>query len=421
LPARRAIVRLSGVSTAEFVASAERTRLQRRTVRVLAAAQVLSGLGTGAAIAVGALLAENLSGSRALSGIATTATVLGAALTAIPLARLARSAGRRPALATGWLIGTVGGLLVLLASYERWFWLFPVGAVLFGAATASGLQSRFAATDLAAPATRARDLSLVIWATTVGAVVGPNLVKPGTTVARALHVPAPAGPWVFAVAALLGAALVVIVGLRPDPLLVAGRDTPPAQHRRPAREVLRGNRAAQTGLVALVIGHVVMVAVMTMTPVHMSADGMAISVIGFTISLHIAGMYALSPVFGRLADGWGRRPVIVVGVVLLAAATLVAGTSGMSTARLTIGLVLLGLGWSAEIVAGSALLAESVEVADRPAVQGASDLLMNLAGAAGGAGAGVVVAVASYGALAGVGAALLVAPLLLAIRRPRVA
>jgi MFS family permease len=401
--------------------TSDREVVQRRTVRVLAAAQVLSGLGAGAAIAVGALLAENLSGSRALSGIATTTTTLGAALAAIPLARLARSAGRRPALAAGWLIGTLGGVVVLVASYERLFWLFPIGTVLFGAATAAGLQSRFAAADLAAPATRARDLSLVIWATTVGAVVGPNLVKPGTSVARALHLPSPAGPWVFAVAALLGAALVVIVGLRPDPLLVAGRGLPPAPRRRPAREVLRGNRAAQAGLVAVVIGHVVMVAVMTMTPVHMADDGMAISVIGFTISLHIAGMYALSPVFGRLADSWGRRPVIVLGVVLLAAAVVVAGSSGMSTARLTVGLVLLGLGWSAEIVAGSALLAESVEVADRPSVQGASDLLMNLAGAAGGAAAGVVVAQASYSVLAAFGGVLLVAPLLLAIRRVRIA
>lgn len=397
--------------------------LQRRTVRVLAAAQVLSGLGAGGAIAVGALLAEELSGSEALSGIATTMTVLGAALFAVPLARLAAARGRRPGLATGWWIGAFGGGVVLIASALELFWLLPVGMLLFGAATAAGLQSRFAATDLAAPESRARDLSLVVWATTIGAVVGPNLTRPGTAVADALGIPAPAGPFVFAVGAFSAAAMLISLALRPDPLVASGARqlTGAKTPRRSAREVLRGNRPAQAGLTAVVVGHMVMVGVMTMTPVHMTHHGATLSIVGLTISLHIAGMFALSPVFGTLADRCGRRPIIFAGVALLGAATLIAGTAGDSVPRLTIGLVLLGLGWSAELVAGSALLAESVAAGERPVVQGASDLLMNLAGAAGGALAGVVVAGAGYGPLNAIAGATLVVPLLMAVRRAGVA
>ncbi|MFC5148482.1 MFS transporter [Streptomyces aureoversilis] len=396
----------------------DRAAVQHRTVNVLMAAQIFIGVGMGAVISSGSLLVERLTGSQAAAGFATTLVTLGAAALSVPLAALSRSRGRRAGLGLGALIAAAGSLVVLVAAPLGWVPLAFLGLLLVGAGTAANLQSRFAATDLAEADGRARALSLVVWSVTVGAVLGPNLTGPGATAARAVELPEEAGAFVFSgVAYLLGWAL-IHTRLRPDPMLLAARLNPGGTTGRGARFLTRMSGAlrhvaaspsALTGLIALVLGHAVMVSVMTMTPVHLAHHGASLSVVGFTISLHIAGMYAFSPLVGRAADRFGRVPVILAGQVVYVAATLLAGTAGDRRWAVTAGLFLLGVGWSCATVAASTLLSESVDAGHRAEVQGASDMLMGLVGAAGGALSGAFVAVSGYGGL-NAAAAVLVLP-----------
>lgn len=400
--------------------------VQRRTVRVLAAAQVLGGLGVGAGISVGGLIAEDVSGSTAMAGLAQTATVLGAAVAALPMARLMSLRGRRPGLTGGYLVALGGAVLVVAGAVVGSFPLVLGGAVLMGAGTATNLQSRYAAADLAAPHHRARALATVVWATTLGVVLGPNLTGPGAAVAGAVGLPDLAGPLLFSVAAFGAAAALVALGLRPDPLLVARALAPAGEDHGhlPVGRALRsaaGSRWAVLSLAAVAVAHTVMVSVMVMTPVHMRHEGATLNVVGIVISVHVAGMYALSPLVGWLADRLGRVAVIVLGHLVLGVAVLVAGTAD-GHAALGLGLLLLGLGWSCALIAGSTLLSESVAAAERPGVQGAADFTMGVCGAGGGALAGVVAAAAGYGAL-NAAAGLLALPVLVlalavVVRRP---
>ncbi|WP_370618827.1 MFS transporter [Mumia qirimensis] len=389
------------VYTADRVAG-----IQRRTIGVLASAQVVGGIGAGAALSVGALLVKDVSGSSAVAGLATTMLTLGAALLAVPLAALASSRGRRTSLSTGWLIASFGAVVVVGGAQLDATWLVLIGLFVVGANSATNFQSRYAATDLAEPMHVGRALSLVVWATTIGSVIGPNLTDLGARTAQALGIPDLAGPFVFAAVGFVLTATLMAVMLNPDPLRVARTIRPASQGEAPRRSrmrdawpVLRTNAAARTGVVTVAGAHAVMVAVMAMTPVHMEDHGATLTVIGLTISLHIAGMFALAPVMGILTDRWGRGRTITLGQATLLLATLVAGTAGESEVRIIVGLVLLGLGWSASIIAGSSLVAQSVEPDTRPAVQGASDMVMNLAGAMGGLLAGVIVSVWGFGPL----------------------
>jgi MFS family permease len=352
--------------------------------------------------------------------------VLGAALLALPAARLALAAGRRAGLGVGYGVAAVGGLLAVLAAQVQSFPLLLLGTALFGGGTTAGLQARYAATDLASAERRGRALSVVVWATTIGGVVGPNLVGPAGWLGEQLGIERLAGPFLVGAAMLAIGALVVVAGLRPDPLLVA-RSLQVKHADRPARRhgVLRTGLSATVrspraflGMTAVVVAHTVMVSVMVMTPIHMDHGQASLEIIGFVISVHIAGMFAFSPVMGWLADQVGRIPVVIGGAVALLAAVVLAGTSATGhSAGLTVGLFLLGLGWSACLVAGSTMLTEAVPLEDRPAAQGSSDLLMGLAAAAGGALAGVVVGTLGYGLL-NAGAAVLVVALLLAAANP---
>jgi MFS family permease len=400
--------------------------VQRRTVRTLVASQVAGGLGVSSGGAVGALLASDVLGREDLAGLVQSSQVLGAALLALPAARLALAAGRRAGLGVGYGVAAVGGLLAVLAAQVQSFPLLLLGTALFGGGTTAGLQARYAATDLASAERRGRALSVVVWATTIGGVVGPNLVGPAGWLGEQLGIERLAGPFLVGAAMLAIGALVVVAGLRPDPLLVA-RSLQVKHADRPARRhgVLRTGLSATVrspraflGMTAVVVAHTVMVSVMVMTPIHMDHGQASLEIIGFVISVHIAGMFAFSPVMGWLADQAGRIPVVIGGAVALLAAVVLAGTSATGhSAGLTVGLFLLGLGWSACLVAGSTMLTEAVPLEDRPAAQGSSDLLMGLAAAAGGALAGVVVGTLGYGLL-NAGAAVLVVALLLAAANP---
>jgi MFS family permease len=395
-------------------------RLQRRTVSTLVSSQVLGGVGAASGIAVGSLVAEDVSGSTSLAGLAQTATVLGAAVAAVPMSRLMARRGRRPGLVGGYAVGAVGAGLVIVSTIMGSFAVQLAGALLFGASSATNLQARYAATDLAAPSRRAGALAVVVWATTLGAVLGPNLAGPGATVARPLGLVPLVGPYVFSIAAFLLAGAVLWTRLRPDPLLEARRfggaqDGVPAHPSlRSSWRLVRTTPGALLAATAVVVSHTVMVAVMVMTPVQMRHGGDSLRLVGLVISIHVLGMYAFSPLVGWLADRFGPVRVLLAGQGVLVLACALAGTAGMRTAQLAAGLLLLGIGWSFGLVAGSALLSDAVAVAQRPAVQGLTDFVMGVGAAAGGALAGVVVAGPGYGWLAALAACLVLPVVLLA-------
>lgn len=405
--------------------------LQRRTVLILSVGQVLGGLGVGATLSLGALLAEAVSGDAAFSGLAATMSTLGAAVASIPLARLAARRGRRTALALGSGVAALGAVTVVYSVVIDLFALLLIGLGMLGTATAVGLQSRFAATDLAAPDRRGRDLSLVVWTTTIGVVIGPNLLAPGEVVGAALGMPQYTGAFVFAISCQIAAVVLFLMALRPDPLLTAiaigVKDAPAEPGRTPVAArgilaILRAHPTAAVAVLAVSLSHMTMVSVMAMTPLHITEHGGSIALVGFTISLHTAGMFALSPVFGILSDKLGRPAVILIGQALLAASLITNWVGQEQHVFVAIALSLLGLGWSASTVAGSAMLTESVDLLERPKVQGFSDTAMNLCGASGGAAAGIVMAGFGYGVLNAV-VILLVAVVTIALvaRRPQVA
>ncbi|NMD47115.1 MAG: MFS transporter, partial [Propionibacterium sp.] len=360
--------------------------VQRRTIAVLSAGQVLGGISFGATVSLGAVLAAEISGDDALSGLATAAITLGTALTAVPLAALARARGRRPALATGMAIALVGVGLVVVAVPVASFAVLLTGFALIGAGQAANLQSRFAATDLATDASRGRDLSIVVWTTTVGAVLGPNLVGPGEVLGDLVGMPPLTGPYLFTIVAQLAGIALYLVALRPDPLLLA-QQVVAARHAA-AERIARADRPKAAGYATLAVvgAHGVMVSIMAMTPIHLLHHGATLTIVGLTISLHIAGMYALSPVFGLLADRWGRVPTILLGCGILAGCVAVIAFGQHDTTAVTIALVLLGLGWSAVTVSGSALLTEASAEDVRTQRQGRTDFAMSLVAAAGATG-----------------------------------
>jgi predicted MFS family arabinose efflux permease len=249
--------------------------------------------------------------------------------------------------------------------------------------------------------------------------MGPNLVGPGEVLGSALDMPFLTGAFLITGAAQILATLIIVVFLRPDPLLTAQRDRAAAAQAAPepvklsdtqavaaAAQAVRNVTQQRAAIAVIAIAQAVMVAIMAMTPAHLSHHGYSITVIGFTISLHIAGMFALAPVFGLLADRYGNRAIVIFGIAQLLLATAFTGFGGESAVLIQIGLVLLGTGWSAVTVAGSAMLTANTPAALRTKRQGQSDSLMNLAGASAGALAGVAFALGGFPALSSISAAL---------------
>lgn len=398
-------------------------KVQRRTLGTLVAAQAFGGLGITIGIAVAAILAEQILGSPELAGLAQTMQVLGAAVASFLLAHLMGRRGRRLGLMVGYLLGASGAALCVVAGVVDSFAILLVGTTLVGATTAANNQSRYAATDLARPSRRARALSLVVWATTVGAVAGPNLTGFAGDVGTGVGLPRLTGPFVFGVVGMLAAALVIGMFLRPDPLLVA-REA--ALGRGSGADVLRGTRWSRVldvvrtrtnvsaGIAVLALAHAVMIAVMVMTPLHMHHGGAELEIIGVVVSAHVLGMFAFAPVVGWAADRFGRVPVMQAGAVILFVSLGLAGTSPAGASwQIGWGLFLLGLGWSFCTVAASTLLSESAPVDARTDVQGAADLVMGLVAAAAGVAAGLVMGWLGFGAL-NIFAALLVTGVLTA-------
>jgi MFS family permease len=397
--------------------------IQRRTLRLLFATQIVSGMGVAIGSSVGALLAAELAGV-SLSGVAQSAAVVGGALAAIPATAIVHRYGRRPSLAAAYGVAAVGAVLVVLAALHEALPLLFLGYFLFGGATAANLQARYTAVDLAPAPLRGRHLSLIVWATTIGAVAGPPLAAPAGTALAPFRIPTLAAPYLISAIMFVITGIALLALLRPDPALVAGTAGGDGQQKRlrDGWRVVRTRGPAILGLTAVAVGHVVMVGIMSMTPVHIRSAGHdaahTLRIVGVVISVHIAGMYAFAPLIGWLTDRAGRRPVIVAGIVLLLTACALAGSAGYDNVRLGAGLFTVGLGWSCTMVAGSTLLTDTVPLELRASAQGLSDLIMGLAGASAGALAGVVVSAWEYSGLAWV-AAIATLPLILLVASQR--
>jgi len=416
--------------------------VQTRTRRLLVMSQILGGLGVGAGVTVTTLLAFELSGSAALAGVAASASAFGAGLAAAAIGASSRH-GRRPGLVSGYLVGLIGASVAVLAAVLGSFPLMVLATFLFGSSNASNLQARYAVTDLALPGRRGSDLSIVVWATTLGAVLGPNLTGPGVAAAELLGVPQLSGPYILSAMGFGAAALLLLVGLRPDPLLLArslaaaapviaddagmaadlGAAPAPTPGLRHAFAVVMTEPSARAATATIASAHAVMVGVMVMTPVHMGDHGADVRLIGITISLHIFGMYAFSPVFGRLVDRIGPHAVLGLGFgQLLVAVALAALTTPHGSAIFQLGLLLLGTGWSAALIASSALLTTSLPLETRAPAQGLSDLTMNVAGGSAGALSGLLMMLLGFPLMATATVVLLLGPagLVLAdVRRQR--
>lgn len=382
----------------------ELAKIQARTVRTLSIGQALGGFGFGSTLSVGAIMATELSGSAAWSGAAATLSTLGSAFVAIPLAHIAARKGRRYALAGGAGLAILGAVGMILAASLRSFPIELIALFLLGAATAVGLQARFAAADIPTKQPKAKDISMVVWATTLGAVIGPNLIAPGESLGMTLGLPHLAGPFVLTIIAQTLSTGFFWFGLKPDPLILAQQLSPNEQsvERKKFKEaaaIVRNKPIAAFAVVGIALSHMVMVSVMSMTPAHLSGEGHSLADVGLTISLHVAGMYAFAPVFGIISDKFGARPTILLGQVVLLISLGISGFGAGEFTLVILGLFLLGLGWSATTVAGSALLSEQLATSEKPVVQGFSDSLMSLSGAFGGAIAGTILTIYGFGGL----------------------
>ena len=378
---------------------------QRKIVRTLGLAQILNGVGVAGTVAAGSLLVSSITKSEGLSGLAQTTSVLGAAVMALPLARLTQTGGRRLALTFGYSVGVVGALLAIFGGANRSLFFMLLGVFMVGAASASGYQARFAAIDLATPENRSKNLSFVVWGSTIGAVTGPNLMEPSGIFASFLGLPKLVGPYLIAAFTLTLSVTVIALFLKPDPYLTANKAVEgiTSKKRETVRTALAHIREYPIALFAIAsvaIGHLAMVSIMVMTPVHMAHFAATLRIIGLVISVHVLGMYAFSPVVGGISDKIGRIKTIQIGIVILIASALISGLAPQHDSfTLGIGLFLLGLGWSFTLIAGSTLLSETVSFEMRPSTQGASDLVMNLMGAGGAAIGGVIIGFFSYAAL----------------------
>jgi MFS family permease len=396
--------------------------LRRRTVRVLFGGVALGSTGHIAAVTVATIVAEDLSGSPLLSGAPGAAVVLGAAVGAASLSRLMVARGRRVGLSSGYVIGVAGALLAGTAVVTRSFPLLLLGSVLIGFGNASNQLSRYAAADLFPASRRASAIGIVVWGATFGAVIGPNLVGWAGQAGESIGLPPLAGAYLLPIIFVGSAAVLSFGMLRPDPYRLADRSDLGADDRSTAvslRAVL-AHPNVPIAMVSLITVQVVMTLIMTMTPLHMTAHGHGLAAVGIVISGHTFGMFALSPISGRLTDRFGSVRVIISGLAITATSAVMSAVAPPDGGViLFLALFLLGYGWNLGFVAGSTLLTRGLGLAERTRVEGLTDALIWSSAAAASLGSGIVVAGASYTALGLLGAALIIVPAWLLLSRRR--
>ncbi|MHC2833618.1 MFS transporter [Bacillus sp. F9_6S_D1_P_5] len=383
----------------------EQQKLYKRTLLIVSISQMFGGAGLAAGITVGALLAQQMLGTDAYAGLPAAMFTMGSAVAAFFVGKLSQKYGRRVGLAGGFIVGGLGAIGVVMAALTNSIILLLVSLLIYGAGTATNLQARYAGTDLANKKQRATAISITMVMTTFGAVAGPNLVGVMGRFAHSIGIPELAGPFILSAAAFILAGLVLFVMLRPDPLLIANMiETYKQEHTYKGQpvieEAIENKRGITVGAIVMILTQVVMVAIMTMTPVHMGHHGHGLSAVGLVIGFHVGAMYLPSLVTGMLIDKIGRTTMSIAGgVILLAAGVIAAIAPSDSLILLIVALSLLGLGWNLGLISGTAQIVDATIPSTRAKTQGKIDVFIALAGASGGAMSGMVVANSSYASL----------------------
>jgi len=383
----------------------EQQTLYKRTLLIVSISQMFGGAGLAAGITVGALLAQQMLGTDAYAGLPAAMFTMGSAVAAFFVGKLSQKYGRRIGLAGGFIVGGLGAIGVVMAALTNSIILLLVSLLIYGAGTATNLQARYAGTDLANKKQRATAISITMVMTTFGAVAGPNLVGVMGRFAHSIGIPELAGPFILSAAAFILAGIVLFVMLRPDPLLIANMiETYKQEHtykgQTVTEEATENKRGITVGAIVMILTQIVMVAIMTMTPVHMGHHGHGLSAVGLVIGFHVGAMYLPSLVTGMLIDKIGRTTMSIAGgVILLAAGVIAAIAPSDSLILLIVALSLLGLGWNLGLISGTAQIVDATIPSTRAKTQGKIDVLIALAGASGGAMSGMVVANSSYAAL----------------------
>lgn len=406
----------------ENIESTNRQQLYKRTLWIVMLSQIFGGAGLAAGITVGALIARDLLGLTTLTGLPAALFTLGSAVTAFTIGRLTQRIGRRIGLSIGFFLGSLGAIGVIVGTTLEWIPLFFMALFIYGAGTATNLQARYAGTDLALPTQRGKAVSIALVSTTVGAVAGPNLVGPMGRFSALMGLPELTGPFILAAVAYLIAGLVLFIGLRPDPFLVAKELV--LQKKSGTEELIETTNIRGVWLAAtvLLITQFVMVAIMTMTPIHMEGHGARLEAVGLVISLHVAAMYLPSLVTGVAVDRLGRIPVIIFSSITLAiTGILTLQAAGDNFWQMAVPLILLGLGWNLGLIAGTSLLIDSTSMEVRAKYQGTIDVLVAISGTLGSLVSGVIVGLTSYAHLGivGMSLALLLVPILFIYRLKR--
>lgn len=397
-------------SLQSYISSPEKQKsLYKRTLFVVSISQIFGGAGLAAGVTVGALIAQQMLGTDAFAGLPSALFTLGSAGSALIVGRLSQRYGRRTGLSAGFMIGGLGAIGVIMAAIINSIFLLFISLLIYGAGTATNLQARYAGTDLANHKQRATAVSITMVFTTFGAVAGPSLVNVMGDFALSIGVPSLAGPFILAAAAYMLAGVVLFIMLRPDPLVItrtieAANEEPGDTGHLAAAEHTENKKGIIVGATVMVLTQIVMVAIMTMTPVHMSHHGHSLGAVGLVIGFHIGAMYLPSLVTGALVDKLGRTAMAIAsGTTLLLSGVIAAFAPGDSMVFLIIALSLLGLGWNFGLISGTALIVDSTDSATRAKTQGTVDVLIALSGAAGGALSGMIVAGSSYLALSLIG------------------
>lgn len=402
-------------------------KLYKRTLTIVVISQIFGGAGLAAGITVGALIAQDMLGTTSYAGVPAALFTLGSALAAYSVGRISQRLGRRLGLSLGFLGGGLGAIGVIFATVLGNIWLLFLSLFIYGAGTSTNLQVRYAGADLAKPKQRATAVSIAMVSTTLGAVAGPNMVTPMGKVAEMISIPPLAGPFILAAVAYSLAGLTLFFFLKPDPFLVAKALEEKRQNEKVSSEnqveisePVYHRAGVIVGAFVLVLSHVVMVAIMTMTPVHMQDHGTGLTAVGLVIGLHIAAMYLPSFITGRLVDTIGRNKMVIAsGVTLAISGVMAAYAPGGSLFWMAFALILLGLGWNFGLISGTAIVIDSTTISNRAKTQGTIDVLVALGGTAGSLLSGVIVAYSSYSFLGFIGTylALLLFPLIFWTRK----
>src|SRR5262245_16387643 len=388
-----------------------------RLMGALFAAQVSASAGSSIGLAVGGIMAAEITGTNAWTGVPIAVGALGTALASWPLARLMSRYGRRPGLAVGYGLSVLGAALGMAGVLTRSFPLLLIGMALFGIAQTSNLLARYAAADITEAAQRGRAMGLIIWGSTAGSIIGPTLMGLAVEIGRSLGLSSAGSAFLISLAGFAVASALTEILLRPDPLQIARQIAKPAtssalvDQARGLGSIFLDPRV-RLALATLMTSQLVMIGTTSTSPVHLHDHGHHVHTIGVAVAIHLGGMYIGSPPSGWLCDRLGRLPVIGLGALVLIVAVGIAGLVPGSEGQLVmLGLFLNGIGWNLAFVAGSALLTDALSPAERTSVQGLADLMMGLMGALGSAAGGMILGAWGFLALNVVGAVFVIVPL----------